>query len=62
MPSGAGHDAQMMARIGPMAMIFVPSLGGVSHSPRESTRWEDCAHGAAVLLQVVLATDRTTVR
>jgi N-carbamoyl-L-amino-acid hydrolase len=62
LPSGAGHDAQMMARLGPMGMIFVPSLGGVSHSPREATRWEDCAHGAAVLLQAVLATDRTTVR
>jgi N-carbamoyl-L-amino-acid hydrolase len=62
LPSGAGHDAQMMAKIGPMGMIFVPSLGGVSHSPREATRWEDCARGAAVLLQAVLATDRTTVR
>ncbi len=62
LPSGAGHDAQMMARVGPMGMIFVPSLGGVSHSPKEATRWEDCAHGAAVLLQAVLATDRMTVR
>ena len=34
MPSGAGHDAQMMARVGPMGMIFVPSVGGISHSPR----------------------------
>jgi N-carbamoyl-L-amino-acid hydrolase len=62
LPSGAGHDAQMMARLGPMGMIFVPSVGGVSHSPREATRWEDCARGAAVLLQAVLATDRTTMR
>jgi N-carbamoyl-L-amino-acid hydrolase len=62
LPSGAGHDAQMLARLGPMGMIFVPSLGGVSHSPKEATRWEDCAHGAAVLLQAVLATDRMTVR
>jgi hypothetical protein len=37
LPSGAGHDAQMMARLGPMGMIFVPSVGGVSHSPKELT-------------------------
>jgi N-carbamoyl-L-amino-acid hydrolase len=54
LPSGAGHDAQMMATVGPMGMIFVPSVGGVSHSPRELTRWEDCARGADVLLQTVL--------
>jgi len=42
-------------------MIFVPSVGGVSHSPRELTRWTDCANGAAVLLNTVLAMDRTTV-
>ncbi len=62
MPSGAGHDAQMLARVGPMGMMFVPSVGGVSHSPRELTRWEDCARGAAVLLESVLAMDETTVR
>jgi N-carbamoyl-L-amino-acid hydrolase len=61
LPSGAGHDAQMMARIGPMGMIFVPSVGGVSHSPRETTRWADCANGAAVLLDSVLAVDRKTM-
>jgi N-carbamoyl-L-amino-acid hydrolase len=55
LPSGAGHDAQMMARLGPMGMIFVPSIGGVSHSPRELTTWEDCARGAEVLLHTVLA-------
>ena len=59
LPSGAGHDAQMMAQIAPMGMIFVPSIGGVSHSPKELTRWEDCAHGADVLLHAVLAMDRT---
>jgi len=53
LPSGAGHDAQSMAHIGPMAMIFVPSVGGISHSPRELTHWEDCANGAAVLLETV---------
>jgi len=53
LPSGAGHDAQMMARVGPMGMIFVPSVGGISHSPRELTRWEDCVNGANVLLETV---------
>jgi N-carbamoyl-L-amino-acid hydrolase len=57
MPSGAGHDAQMMARLCPMGMIFVPSIDGVSHSPRENTTWEDCARGAGVLLDTVLAMD-----
>jgi N-carbamoyl-L-amino-acid hydrolase len=55
LPSGAGHDAQMMAQLTPMGMIFVPSVGGVSHSPRELTRWHDCANGANVLLEAVLA-------
>jgi len=59
MPSGAGHDAQMMAQLAPMGMIFVPSIGGISHSPKELTRWEDCANGANVLLQAVLALDAT---
>jgi N-carbamoyl-L-amino-acid hydrolase len=58
LPSGAGHDAQMMARLGPMGMIFVPSVGGVSHSPRELTRFEDCARGADVLLGTILELDR----
>jgi beta-ureidopropionase / N-carbamoyl-L-amino-acid hydrolase len=57
LPSGAGHDAQMMAQLGPMGMIFVPSVAGISHSPKELTRWEDCANGANVLLQAVLAID-----
>jgi N-carbamoyl-L-amino-acid hydrolase len=58
LPSGAGHDAQMASRFAPMGMIFVPSIGGISHSPKESTGWEDCARGAAVLLHAVLAADR----
>jgi N-carbamoyl-L-amino-acid hydrolase len=58
LPSGAGHDAQMVARLGPMGMIFVPSVGGISHSPRELSRWEDCAHGADVLLGTILELDR----
>lgn len=57
LPSGASHDAGMMARIAPMGMIFVPSVGGVSHSPKELTRWEDCANGANVLLQTLLRLD-----
>ena len=57
LPSGAGHDAQMMAKLVPMGMIFVPSVEGVSHSPKELTRWPDCANGANVLLQTILRTD-----
>ena len=59
MPSGAGHDAQMMAQLSPMGMIFVPSVRGISHSPLELTAWEDCARGADVLLDAVLEMDRT---
>jgi N-carbamoyl-L-amino-acid hydrolase len=58
LPSGAGHDAQMMALIGPMGMIFVPSVGGISHSPRELTHWDDCARGADVLLRTILNMDQ----
>ena len=57
LPSGAGHDAQMMAQIAPMGMIFVPSIGGISHSPKELTPWDDCARGADVLLRAVLEMD-----
>ena len=59
LPSGAGHDAQFLAKIAPMGMIFVPSIGGVSHSPKELTRWSDCANGANVLLQTILRVDET---
>jgi beta-ureidopropionase / N-carbamoyl-L-amino-acid hydrolase len=58
LPSGAGHDAQMMAQLGPMGMIFVPSIGGISHSPKELTPWEDCANGANILLRTVIEMDR----
>jgi N-carbamoyl-L-amino-acid hydrolase len=54
LPSGAGHDAQMLARVCPAGMVFVPSVGGVSHSPREFSRWVDCVNGANVLLQAAL--------
>ena len=58
MPSGAGHDAQDLARICPMGMIFVPSVDGVSHSPREFTRPGDVENGANVLLQTIVRLDR----
>ncbi len=57
MPSGAGHDAQDMTHIAPTGMIFVPSVNGVSHSPKEYTSPEDMANGASVLLKTVLAID-----
>ena len=58
MPSGAGHDAQDMAIIAPTGMIFVPSKGGISHSPKEFTSAEDMANGANVLLHTILALDK----
>ncbi len=54
MHSGAGHDAQMMATVVPTAMIFVPSVKGISHNPAEFTRDEDCIAGANVLLAAAL--------
>ena len=56
-PSGAGHDAQSMAEITQVGMIFVPSVDGISHSPREYTSPEACADGANVLLNSLLAID-----
>ena len=58
MPSGAGHDAQDLAAIGPMGMIFVPSVGGISHAPKEFTRPEDVTNGINVLLQTILRLDQ----
>lgn len=55
LPSGAGHDAQMMAKRMPMGMIFVPSVGGISHSPKEYTAQQDCANGANALIETVLS-------
>jgi beta-ureidopropionase / N-carbamoyl-L-amino-acid hydrolase len=57
MPSGAGHDAQDIARIAPIGMIFVPSVGGISHSPREYTSPADIANGVNVLMGAVAAID-----
>jgi hydantoinase/carbamoylase family amidase len=52
--SGAGHDGQSLAGLCPVGMVFVPSLDGASHAPREFTNWDDCVNGANVLLQAVL--------
>jgi N-carbamoyl-L-amino-acid hydrolase len=57
MPSGAGHDAQDIAHIAPIGMIFVPSVAGISHSPREFTATADIAHGVNVLTRAILAID-----
>ena len=57
LPSGAGHDAQSMANLTPVGMIFVPSRAGISHSPREYSSPEDVANGAEVLYRSVLLSD-----
>ena len=53
LPSGAGHDAQNLARLAPTGMIFVPSRGGRSHCPDEDTDWPDITNGANVLLNTL---------
>ena len=58
LPSGAGHDAQEMARIAPIGMIFIPSREGISHSPEEFSSPKDIANGANVLLQTILQLDK----
>ena len=60
MPSGAGHDAQIMAEVCPAGMVFVPSVKGISHNPAEHTEPDDLMAGANVLLNTVvaLATER----
>jgi beta-ureidopropionase / N-carbamoyl-L-amino-acid hydrolase len=57
MPSGAGHDAQAMATLAPMGMIFVPSIAGISHAPKEFSRPADITNGANVLLATLLKFD-----
>ena len=57
MPSGAGHDAQSIARLAPVGMIFIPSVAGISHSPKEYSHPEAIEAGTNVLLQTLLATD-----
>jgi beta-ureidopropionase / N-carbamoyl-L-amino-acid hydrolase len=58
LPSGAGHDAQAMAQLGPMGMIFIPSIGGISHSPEELSTADDIVRGATVLMGAVLLADK----
>ncbi len=55
--SGAGHDAQAVANIAPVAMIFVPSIDGISHAIEEYSTPQDCANGAQVLLELLLLAD-----
>ncbi|MFT7474305.1 MAG: N-carbamoyl-L-amino-acid hydrolase [Verrucomicrobiales bacterium] len=55
MPSGAGHDAQMMARVCPTGMVFTPSVDGISHNPAEYTRPEHLEAGTNVLLHAMLS-------
>lgn len=62
MVSGAGHDAAYIARVAPTTMIFVPCEGGISHNEAESTSPEECAAGAQVLLDAVLAYDQMLAR
>ena len=57
LPSGAGHDAQAMANITDAAMVFVPSVNGISHAPDEYSTPEDCANGAQVLLNLLMLAD-----
>src|SRR5467141_2385542 len=57
LPSLAGQDAQEIARIAPMAMIFVPSKDGGSHSPKGFTSWQDVSNGAEVLYRSILLLD-----
>jgi N-carbamoyl-L-amino-acid hydrolase len=57
LPSGAVQDAQKIAKIAPMGMIFVPSHGGISHAPKEFTSWQDCANGAEALYRTILLLD-----
>jgi N-carbamoyl-L-amino-acid hydrolase len=58
LPSGAGHDAQAIASIAPMAMLFVPSVDGISHARAEYSTPEDCANGAQALMELLLMADQ----
>ena len=57
LPSGAGHDAQNVARFAAMGMVFVPSKGGISHSPLEFTPPDQVANGAEVLYRTIMILD-----
>lgn len=58
LPSGAGHDAQSIAPIGPIGMIFIPSLNGISHAPSEFTSEQQITDGANVLLKTIIGMDQ----
>jgi N-carbamoyl-L-amino-acid hydrolase len=58
MSSWAGHDAKILAAVVPSGMIFVPSVGGISHSPLERTAWDDVSRGAQVLCRTIELLDR----
>ncbi len=58
LPSGAGHDAQNVAKFAPIGMIFIPSRRGISHSPKEYSSWEQVAGGAEVLYRTIVALDK----
>ena len=62
LPSGATHDAQSIGRLAPMGVIFIPSIGGISHAPQEFSRPQDIANGANVLLGAVIHLDRETLK
>lgn len=62
MPSGAGHDAQEMSHIAPTGMIFIPSRGGISHSPDEYSSIEDMANGVQLLLETILELDTNALK
>jgi N-carbamoyl-L-amino-acid hydrolase len=61
MPSGAGHDAQMFARVCPSAMVFVPSVEGISHNPSEFTAPEDLVMGTNILLHILIELSQVEV-
>jgi N-carbamoyl-L-amino-acid hydrolase len=54
MPSGAGHDSQFFTDITPTGLLFIPSVGGVSHAPDEWSHWHDVEKGCNVLFQATL--------
>ncbi len=54
MPSGAGHDIQFFTDLTPTGLIFIPSVGGVSHAPDEWSHWQDVEQGSNLLLSTLL--------
>ncbi len=62
MPSGAGHDTQVMAQLAPAGMIFIASTGGVSHAPEEHSAWPDVEAGANLLLHTLLDVANLEIR